>query len=177
MTCPFCDLPLQRIVRRSQGCIAFAADAYPVSRGHTLVIPERHVESFFETSAEEKGSLFRLLEWCRHDLLVRCNPAGFNIGINDGKAAGQTVMHLHIHLIPRYTGDKPDPRGGVRWILRAELDRMFSEVRMLHDAETSRHVAAWSYEQVERAGGLVWVGSERFEHLGREWRSRFGTAT
>jgi hypothetical protein len=56
---------------------------------------------------------------------------------------------------------------------RAELDRIFSEARMLHDAETSRHVAAWSYEQVERAGALVWLGGERFEHLGSEWRSRF----
>ena len=60
---------------------------------------------------------------------------------------------------------------------RAELDRIFSEARMLYDAETSRHVAAWSYEQVERAGGLVWVGGERFEHLGREWRSRFAMAS
>jgi diadenosine tetraphosphate (Ap4A) HIT family hydrolase len=121
VTCPFCDLPPQRIVRRSEGCIAFA-DAYPVSRGHTLVIPERHVGSFFETSAEEKAALFRLLEWCRGDVSTRYAPAGFNIGINDGKAAGQTVMHLHIHLIPRYDGDKPDPRGGVRWIFPDKAD-------------------------------------------------------
>lgn len=60
---------------------------------------------------------------------------------------------------------------------RAELDRIFSEARMLHDAETSRHVAAWSYEQVELAGGLVWLGGERFEHLGQEWRSRFTMAS
>lgn len=121
MTCPFCGLPPQRIVRRSENCVAFA-DAYPVSPGHTLVIPERHVRSFFETSAEEKAGLLRLLEWCRNDLSTRYAPAGFNIGINDGEAAGQTVMHLHIHLIPRYAGDKPDPRGGVRWIFPEKAD-------------------------------------------------------
>jgi diadenosine tetraphosphate (Ap4A) HIT family hydrolase len=121
VTCPFCDLPPQRIVRKLEGCIAFA-DAYPVSPGHTLVIPERHVGSFFETSAEEKAALFRLLEWCRGDLSTRYAPAGFNIGINDGAAAGQTVMHLHIHLIPRYAGDKEDPRGGVRWIFPDKAD-------------------------------------------------------
>jgi diadenosine tetraphosphate (Ap4A) HIT family hydrolase len=86
------------------------------------VIPERHVGSFFETSAEEKAALFRLLEWCRNDLSARYAPAGFNLGINDGAAAGQTVMHLHIHLIPRYAGDKPDPRGGVRWIFPEKAD-------------------------------------------------------
>jgi diadenosine tetraphosphate (Ap4A) HIT family hydrolase len=121
VTCPFCDLPPQRIVRRSEKCVAFA-DAYPVSPGHTLVIPERHVRSFFETSAEEKAGLFRLLEWCRNDLSARYAPAGFNIGINDGQAAGQTVMHLHVHLIPRYAGDKKDPRGGIRWIFPQNAD-------------------------------------------------------
>jgi diadenosine tetraphosphate (Ap4A) HIT family hydrolase len=121
MTCPFCHLPPQRIVRKAERCIAFA-DAYPISPGHTLVIPERHVGSFFETSAEEKAALFSLLEWCRNDLSARYAPAGFNIGINDGKAAGQTVMHLHIHLIPRFAGDKPDPRGGVRWIFPDKAD-------------------------------------------------------
>ena len=121
MTCPFCHLPPERILRKAQGCIAFA-DAYPVSRGHTLVIPERHVGSFLETSLEEKTGLFSLLEWCRNDLVARYGPAGFNVGINDGAAAGQTVMHLHIHLIPRYSGDKPDPRGGIRWLFPEKAD-------------------------------------------------------
>jgi diadenosine tetraphosphate (Ap4A) HIT family hydrolase len=118
---PFCDLPPERVLRKARACIAFA-DAYPVSLGHTLVIPERHVTSFFETSLEEKTGLFSLLEWCRNDLTVRYRPAAFNIGINDGEAAGQTVMHLHIHLIPRYRGDKSDPRGGIQWIFPDKAD-------------------------------------------------------
>lgn len=121
MSCPFCNLPTQRIIRRSDGCSAFE-DAYPISRGHTLVIPDRHVMSLFETTTEEKAGLLRLLEWCRKDLLARYEPAGFNVGINEGAPAGQTVMHLHIHLIPRYVGDKEDPRGGVRWIFPDKAD-------------------------------------------------------
>jgi|SRR5436190_15969995 len=121
MTCPFCNLSSERIFKRAEGCLALA-DAYPLSRGHTLVIPERHVRSFFETSADEKSGLFRLLEWCRKDLSERYRPSGFNIGINDGAAAGQTVMHLHIHLIPRYAGDTADPRGGIRWIFPDKAD-------------------------------------------------------
>lgn len=119
--CPFCSLSLERVYRPGRLCLAFG-DAYPVSRGHTLVIPRRHVGSFFEITREEKDEIFDVLEWCRNDLLARHAPAGFNIGINDGAAAGQTVMHLHIHLIPRYNGDKSDPRGGIRWIFPDKAD-------------------------------------------------------
>ena len=102
-------------------------DGFPVSPGHTLIIPKRHIASLFDASREEQAALFDLLAEMRQLLLDPTLspftqrqglqlPDGFNIGINDGDAAGQTVMHLHIHLIPRYTGDQPDPRGGVRWI-------------------------------------------------------------
>ncbi len=91
-------------------------DGFPVSPGHTLIIPKRHVASFFEATKEEQGAMLDLLAEMRQRLQTERNPDGFNIGINDGAAAGQTVMHLHIHLIPRYAGDQPDPRGGVRWI-------------------------------------------------------------
>lgn len=121
MACFFCDLLPQRILRKSEGCIALA-DGYPVCRGHALLIRERNVGSFFETSAENRAALFRLLEGCRSDLSARYAPAGFNVGISCGAMAGQTVMHLHIHPIPRYAGDKPDPRGGVRWIFPEKAD-------------------------------------------------------
>lgn len=81
-----------------------------------MIIPKRHVASLFEVTAEEREALFDLLAGMRKSLKMDRNPDGFNIGINEGAEAGQTVMHLHIHLIPRYTGDMPDPRGGIRWI-------------------------------------------------------------
>ena len=120
-TCPFCELAPERILKRGELFLVFA-DGYPVSPGHTLVIPKRHVASIFETTAQERSELFSLLDWCRGELIARHRPAGFNIGINDGNAAGQTVMHLHIHLIPRYARDKPGPRGGVRWIFPEKAD-------------------------------------------------------
>lgn len=119
--CAFCSLPAERILHATDLGVV-VRDAYPVSAGHTLIIPKRHVASFFETTASEKSALFHLLEWAREDLVSSHKPDGFNIGVNDGRAAGQTVMHLHIHLIPRYAGDSTDPRGGVRWIFPARAD-------------------------------------------------------
>jgi len=88
-------------------------DVFPQSRGHTLVIPIRHVGSFFELRPDERGALWALLDQAKSDLEIGDDkPDGYNIGINDGPAAGQTVPHLHIHLIPRRSGDLADPRGG-----------------------------------------------------------------
>ena len=115
-TCPFCALPPERVLLRSDSATAFR-DAYPVSPGHTLVIPVRHVASFFDTTPEERASILDLLDAAKRQLQVEFGPAAYNIGINDGAAAGQTVGHLHMHLIPRYSGDQPDPRGGIRWVI------------------------------------------------------------
>jgi diadenosine tetraphosphate (Ap4A) HIT family hydrolase len=92
-------------------------DKFPVNPGHLLIIPKRHVVSLFETTAAERTALFELLQQGRELLQRQYQPDGFNIGINDGIAAGQTVMHLHIHLIPRFTGDIENPRGGVRGVI------------------------------------------------------------
>jgi diadenosine tetraphosphate (Ap4A) HIT family hydrolase len=114
--CPFCQLPPERIAGGNNlGLIV--RDAYPVSPGHTLIIPRRHIGSFFELTPDERTALLALLDEAQSDLQRYHHPQGYNIGINDGSAAGQTVPHLHIHLIPRYTGDLPDPRGGVRWVI------------------------------------------------------------
>lgn len=115
MECLFCTLPDDRIIDESTHGIVLR-DAYPVSPGHTLVIPKRHVASFFELSVEERSDLLDLLARAKQDLEQELNPVAYNIGVNDGPAAGQTVPHLHIHLIPRFEGDQSDPRGGVRWI-------------------------------------------------------------
>ncbi len=114
-TCPFCSLPQDRIIYESKSTVTIR-DGYPVSKGHTLIIPKRHVESFFDCNPDEKADILRALEETKVALDKEFSPDGYNIGINDGTAAGQTVMHLHIHLIPRYKGDSEDPRGGVRWI-------------------------------------------------------------
>ena len=113
--CPFCIVDNARITLANPRALAIY-DNFPISPGHTLILPKRHVASFFELTREEQSAMFELLAEMRQLLLNERNPDAFNIGINDGAAAGQTVMHLHIHLIPRYVGDQPDPRGGVRWI-------------------------------------------------------------
>ena len=120
-SCPFCSLPDARVLFRNGHAIAFR-DGFPVTPGHTLVIPMRHVRSLFDTTFEERNSLFELLEMARKQIESEFAPAGYNIGINDGAAAGQTVGHLHIHLIPRYPGDVVDPRGGVRWVIPERAD-------------------------------------------------------
>ena len=114
--CPFCQLPAERVIQ--QGKFAFVIrDGFPISPGHTLIVPKRHIASFFEVTDAERAELLSLLASARDDLDRQFHPAGYNIGINDGAAAGQTVPHLHIHLIPRYDGDREDPRGGIRWVL------------------------------------------------------------
>lgn len=117
--CPFCQLDAARIVF-SDDVTLVIRDAFPVSPGHTLIIPRRHVGSFFELTPPERARVFELLTQAKAELDGTLQPDGFNIGINDGAAAGQTVPHLHLHLIPRYRGDTPDPRGGVRWVLPAK---------------------------------------------------------
>lgn len=113
--CPFCNLVQDRIVAANDHAVAFF-DGFPISPGHVLIVPRRHVASFFDVSEEERRDLFALLTTMREKLVQEKKADGFNVGINDGEAAGQTVLHLHIHLIPRFSGDMPDPRGGVRWI-------------------------------------------------------------
>lgn len=114
--CPFCTLPRNRILAESALALVIR-DAFPVSPGHTLIVPRRHIRSFFEASAAERVEMLALLDAAKEQLDKELCPAGYNIGINDGEAAGQTVVHLHLHLIPRHRGDAADPRGGVRWVL------------------------------------------------------------
>jgi diadenosine tetraphosphate (Ap4A) HIT family hydrolase len=118
-SCPFCALPAERILLLADEVLVIR-DAFPVSPGHTLVIPRRHIGSFFELTDAERACMVELLAQVKAELDLSFQPDGFNIGINDGAAAGQTVPHLHLHLIPRYRGDAPDPRGGVRWVLPAK---------------------------------------------------------
>jgi diadenosine tetraphosphate (Ap4A) HIT family hydrolase len=94
-------------------------DIHPVSRGHLLIIPRRHVADWFDLSADERQAIFSLADEARTRLLAELAPDGFNLGINVRRVPGQTVFHAHLHLIPRYQGDVENPRGGVRGVIPA----------------------------------------------------------
>jgi len=117
--CIFCDRDNQeKNTIISENGVAFSRwDNFPVSKGHAEVIPKRHVASFFDLSDEEVLAIYKLAGETKEIIVAKYHPDAFNIGINEGEAAGQTVHHLHIHLIPRYVGDVPEPRGGVRHII------------------------------------------------------------
>ena len=114
--CIFCkqdDPSLNRVLCENDGFFA-RYDNFPVSPGHVEIVPKRHVESWFDLSLAEVLEASELLRTAKDLIDAEHRPGGYNIGVNDGAAAGRTVHHLHIHLIPRYLGDVPDPRGGVR---------------------------------------------------------------
>ena len=97
-------------------------DGFAVSKGHTLVVPRRVVPYFFDMTEKEKKACFELIDYMKKKLDKLYAPDGYNIGVNTGEAAGQTVWHAHIHLIPRYKGDHPKPRGGVRAVIPEKAD-------------------------------------------------------
>lgn len=98
--------------------LAFATyDGYAVSKGHMLFMTKRHVDNFFNTTLEEKVAIFELVNEAKKMLDEKYSPDGYNIGMNCGVAAGQSIMHIHVHLIPRYSGDVENPRGGVRGVI------------------------------------------------------------
>ena len=113
---PFANPAPEDQVLRNDLCYA-RWDKYPVSTGHLLIIPFREFESYFEATEEEKRALWSLVDEAKARLDWLHRPAGYNIGINVGRAAGQTVMHMHIHVIPRYERDMRAPEGGVRGVI------------------------------------------------------------
>jgi diadenosine tetraphosphate (Ap4A) HIT family hydrolase len=115
-TCPFCVLDPARILAEDELTVVYK-DGFPVSPGHTVVIPKRHFPTLFDATEAEQQALLSALNVCKTLLDAEHHPDGYNIGINQGIAGGQSVPHLHIHVIPRYLGDKADPKGGVRWVL------------------------------------------------------------
>ncbi len=114
--CPFCVLDPVRILAEDELTVIYE-DGFPVSLGHTVIMPRRHFATLFEATEQEQLALLAALAKAKSILDKLHQPDGYNIGINHGQAGGQSVPHLHIHLIPRYRGDKEDPRGGVRWVL------------------------------------------------------------
>jgi diadenosine tetraphosphate (Ap4A) HIT family hydrolase len=115
-TCPFCSFPPDRLWIEAEHAVA-VPDEFPVTEGHTLVVPRKHVTTIYELAAAEQQGIWKLVAEVRERLLTGLRPDGFNVGFNDGLAAGQTVEHAHVHVIPRRAGDVPDPRGGIRWVI------------------------------------------------------------
>ena len=116
MPCPFCNLKSSDIIAESEYSIA-KLDGFPVSVGHTLIISKRHVADFFELSQSEQLDILKLLNEVKEKYDDQFNVGNYNVGLNCGPLAGQTVGHVHMHLIPRREGDVNDPRGGVRCVI------------------------------------------------------------
>lgn len=116
--CVFCQnfMPNKKPLLQNKLAIAYF-DEFPVSKGHILIISKRHATTFFDLTKEEQISLITLLNECKEYIDKKYNPDGYNVGLNCGEFAGQSVMHVHMHLIPRYKGDVSNPRGGVRGII------------------------------------------------------------
>lgn len=113
MECIFCNHTDKNIIVTNNLAVAFY-DKFPVNEGHVLIVPKRHVPDFFEAKEEELQAINNLIFKAKKILDQEFNPSGYNIGVNIGKDGGQTIFHLHYHLIPRYPGDVSDPRGGIR---------------------------------------------------------------
>jgi ATP adenylyltransferase len=122
LSCVFCTLPSTSIVAEND--LAFAVwDTSPVTPLHILILPRRHAPSFFDLAEAEALAIERLIRQLREDIITEDKLVeGFNIGINVGEVAGQTIAHCHYHLIPRRRGDVTNPRGGVRWVIPSKAD-------------------------------------------------------
>lgn len=117
MECVFCQLPAEKIIDSNELAMAFY-DGYPVTQYHTLIIPKRHVADYFDLDKHEVDAIHELIHRQRDRLLsLDTSITGFNIGVNVGKDAGQSIFHVHVHLIPRRNGDMSDPKGGVRGVI------------------------------------------------------------
>ncbi|MGA8146770.1 MAG: HIT family protein [Gallionellaceae bacterium] len=118
--CPFCEIPPHSLILENGFAFAIR-DRFPVTHLHTLVIPKRHVIDYFWLDQNEREACNQLMQDLRIRILEEDpNVGGFNIGVNAGEVAGQTIFHCHIHLIPRRRGDVRDPRGGVRHLIKGK---------------------------------------------------------
>jgi diadenosine tetraphosphate (Ap4A) HIT family hydrolase len=139
--CPFCHPDPSRVFHTGRRVIGLW-DAFPVSAGHALLVPRRHVAGWFEASDEERAELTDAISIARAAILHEHRPDGFNLGVNDGRAAGQTVPHLHVHVIPRYADDVAEPRGGVRGVIPSKRDYSPDGSGVVADASPSYSAAA-----------------------------------
>lgn len=115
--CIFCKKIVDKnITLENEKAVSFF-DGFPLSKGHTLIIPKRHERDFFNLNNAEQQNIISLMNLAKENLIKEFKPDGFNVGINIGDYAGQTIQHAHLHLIPRFKGDVAEPKGGIRWII------------------------------------------------------------
>ncbi|MBT3309147.1 MAG: HIT family protein [Gammaproteobacteria bacterium] len=119
--CFLCTLPPERIMDECDLTYTIR-DGFAVSPGHTLILTKRHAPTFFDLTLEEQAAISAAIQKAKQVLDAEFNPDGYNIGINNGEFAGQSIPHLHVHLIPRYQGDVENPKGGVRWVVPQNAD-------------------------------------------------------
>lgn len=139
-TCPFCEPVTQERVFYRDEFVMGLWDAFPVSAGHALLVPIRHVATWFDASNEERIALTEAIDFARAVIEENHRPDGYNIGVNSGVAAGQTIFHLHLHVIPRYRGDVRDPRGGVRHVIPSRGNYLSGLTSDHNDASISERV-------------------------------------
>ncbi len=117
--CPFCSRIARSEIIISNDLAVALFDNYPVNPGHTLIVPRRHIADYLALTQEEQAAVWALVDPVRKNIEKDHTPDGYNIGVNIGEAGGQTIPHAHLHVIPRYSGDVEDARGGIRWVIRA----------------------------------------------------------
>ena len=123
MNCVFCDEFIPKKKPLFENELAFAYfDEFPVNKGHILIVTKKHLATFFDITGDEQKAMLDLLNKCKIYLDKKFSPTGYNVGLNCGSDAGQSVMHVHMHLIPRYSGDVKDPRGGIRGVIPKRKD-------------------------------------------------------
>ena len=117
MKCIFCELKHKEDIVYENDLVYSIYDSFPVTKGHLLIITKRHIQSYFDLTKDELLAIDEALKKGKEILEKLYKPSGYNIGVNDGSSAGQTIMHLHVHLIPRYDFDVENPKGGVRGVI------------------------------------------------------------
>ena len=151
-TCPFCNLSRRvEIICETATCVAFY-DGYPVSPGHALIIPKRHVANYFDLTNHEREAMNVMLQYVKRKIDERFHPDGYNIGINVNEAAGQSVFHVHMHLIPRYKGDVENPKGGVRGVIPSKQkystkEKPYNQIVKSQTLKKTRKRRIWTKEE------------------------------
>lgn len=174
VVCPFCNLSRKvEIICETATCVAFY-DGYPVSPGHALIIPKRHVANYFDLTNREREAMNIMLQYVKCRIDERFNPDGYNIGINVDEAGGQSVFHVHMHLIPRYKGDVENPRGGVRGVIPSKQNYIIETIKK--NKGISNRFKRWTSEDDDKLWELINKGTKMDDLISifnRSWKSIF----